>query len=391
MQATTPRMTRRLLSILLPTFAIAALAVFLIRLGPAGIFPGDFPPIEDLTIGGADLEPGKIELTLTNGGPSPVTVSQLLVDDAFWDFSIEPDKEIRRLRSATITLEYPWVEAEPVNLKIITATGVTFDHTIDVATASPKANGRFFLTFTALGIYIGLLPVLLGMMFLPMMRQISASWIRFLMALTVGILAFIGIETLAEAFDSSKLLPPAIGGVGLVAVGAITSFALISAASRRLKQKSSGDPRWTTALLVSAGIGLHNLGEGLAVGAAYRLGEIALGTFLVIGFALHNTTEGLGIVSILGRSRVSLMKLLMLGTIAGAPTILGGWIGGIFFSPTIAALFLAIAAGAIAEVIVDVLGAIEDESEGSSRSATVLLGIGAGVAVMFLTGLLVPA
>lgn len=382
---------RRWLSILLPSLAIAALAVFLVRLGPAGIFPGEFPPVEELTFGTVDLEPGKIALVVTNGGPSPVAISQVQVDDAFWDFRMEPAGEVKRLRSAQITLDYPWVEAEPVNLRIITSTGVTFDHAIDVATETPKANARFFVTFAALGIYIGLLPVLLGMMFLPMMRQISANAMTFLMALTIGVLAFIGVETLAEAFESSKLLPPAIGGVGLVAVGGIGSFVLISAASRKLKQKTSGDPRWATALLVSFGIGLHNLGEGLAVGAAYRLGEIALGTFLVVGFALHNTTEGLGIVSILGRSRVSIGKLLMLGTIAGAPTILGGWIGGLFFSPTIAAVFLAIAAGAIAEVIVDVFGAIEDQTKGSGRSVTVLLGVGAGVAVMFLTGLLVPA
>ncbi|MGH2812591.1 MAG: hypothetical protein ACRDI1_07755, partial [Actinomycetota bacterium] len=149
--------------------------------------------------------------------------------------------------------------------------------------------------------------------------------------------------------------------------------------------------RLVVAYAVAAGIGLHNLGEGLAVGAAYRLGEIALGAFLVIGFAVHNTTEGLGIVSLLGDRRTALKHLLALGAVAGVPTIAGAWIGAFVFSPLLAALFLAVAAGAISQVVVEVLKVARDEGEGGLASPPALLGIAAGLAAMYLTGLLVAA
>jgi zinc transporter ZupT len=145
------------------------------------------------------------------------------------------------------------------------------------------------------------------------------------------------------------------------------------------------------AFAVAAGIGLHNLGEGLAVGAAYRLGAIALGTFLVIGFAIHNITEGIGIVSIIGSRPASMATLVALGAVAGAPTIAGGWIGALAFSPLVATAFLAIAAGAIAQVVVDVLRLVRRDAPGGLASPESLLGIAAGLAAMYLTGLLVAA
>ena len=69
--------------------------------------------------------------------------------------------------------------------------------------------------------------------------------------------------------------------------------------------------------MIAIGIGLHNLGEGLAIGSAYAIGELALGAFLVVGFAIHNTTEGFAIVAPLTRERPSLGRLLLLGVIAG--------------------------------------------------------------------------
>jgi zinc transporter, ZIP family len=376
---------------LIPLALTAALIGFFIWLGPAGIFPGDFPPVEELTVGKVTLKPGQIQLVVTNGGPSPVTISQILIDEAYWDYTSSYEGPIERLRSTTLTIPYPWVEGEPVNITLITSTGVTFDHTVEVATETPALDGRFLLTFALLGIYIGLIPVLLGMTWKPFLGGLSDRWLNFFMAFTAGVLIFLGVETLGDALAEANSLPSAMGGVGVVAAGAIGAFAVILVLSRRFRRRPGTDPLVVIAFTVAFGIGIHNLGEGLAVGAAYRLGEIALGTFLVIGFAIHNTTEGLGIVSILGDRKTSLMLLAALGVLAGLPTVAGAWAGAFFFSPTLAAIFLAIATGAIAEVVVDVMRVVKDRSPGGLASAESLTGIAVGLAVMYLTGLLVAA
>ena len=376
--------------IALPLLFTAAIVLFFIQLGPAGIFPGNFPPVEDLTFGRVTLQEGEIKVVVTNGGPSHVQIAQVIIDDAYWDFSTNVDGPVERLKSATLTIPYPWVDTEPVNIRLVTSTGVTFDHVIDVATETPAVDGRFLLTFALIGVYIGLIPVLVGLTWKPFLGTLSRRWLNFFLAFTAGILIFLGVDTAVDALEEAVALPSAFGGVGIVVVGAALAFVATSLVGHRFRARSGTDPALVTAFTVAAGIGIHNMGEGLAVGAAYRLGEIALGTFLVIGFAIHNTTEGLGIVSILGKRRVSIGLLLILGVVAGLPTVLGAWVGAFFFSPTLATIFLAVAVGAIAQVVVEVLGVVR-KSEGGLTSVECMGGIAGGLAVMYLTGLFVAA
>ncbi|HSN68802.1 MAG TPA: hypothetical protein VLV48_06120, partial [Thermoanaerobaculia bacterium] len=133
-----------------------------------------------------------------------------------------------------------------------------------------------------------------------------------------------------------------------------------------------------------------NLGEGLAIGAAYSLGEIALGTFLVVGFTIHNTTEGLGIISPIAREHPSLRTLVFLGVLAGAPTIAGSWIGGLSYSPVLATLFLAVGAGAIFQVVYELLKFML-KAEETAAMIYQLAGFAAGLLVMYITGLFVAA
>jgi len=376
---------------LLPLLLLLALVAVFLKAGPAGVFPGKFPPVEQLSFGRVTLDPGRIKLVVTNGGPSPVRISQVLVEGAYWQFTTSSAAPVPRLGSRILTLRYPWVPGEPLEIKLVSSTGLTFTHTINVAAPTPKVDVAFLWAFALLGTYIGLVPVLLGMTWMPFLRTLPAEWLNFFMAFTVGVLLFLGIETLNEAIAKAGALPAAFGGIGVVTFGAVGAFALIFAASRKLQRRRGANARMITALTVAAGIGLHNLGEGLAVGAAYRLGEIALGSFLVIGFAVHNTTEGMGIVSILGRTKTPIMSLLGLGFLAGLPTIAGAWIGAFFYSPLLAAAFLAIATGAIAEVVVDVLAVVRKQSPGGLSAPPVLAGIATGVVLMYLTGILVAA
>lgn len=384
---------------LIPLILIGGLTALLLTIGPRGIFPGHFPAVEKLTVGKVTLHPNSIEAVVTNGGPSSVTVAQVLVDEAYWAYTIRPSKVIPRLRSAVVTIPYPWVEGEPVEISLISTTGLKFSHRIEVATETPATNGRFLLTFALVGIYIGVVPVALGMTWMPFLATLSRRWLHFFMAMTAGLLIFLGVETLADAINKAGELPAAFGGVGIVAVAALGALVVIYAGARWLERREapgdSDDPgldrRAAVATVVAAGIGLHNLGEGLAVGAAYRLGEIALGAFLVIGFAVHNTTEGIGIVSILGDRKTPLRRLAGLGLVAGGPTIAGAWIGAFLFSPTLATIFLAVAAGAIAEVVIEVLRTVRAEAPGGLAAFESLAGIAAGLAIMYLTGLLVAA
>jgi zinc transporter ZupT len=144
------------------------------------------------------------------------------------------------------------------------------------------------------------------------------------------------------------------------------------------------------ATLVAIGIGLHNLGEGLAIGSSIALGELALGTFLIVGFMVHNVTEGLGIAApIADGARVSLGRLAVLALVAGAPAILGAWIGGFITSDVLGVLFFALAVGAALQVVVEVGRYVARRAPGGLRSGPVIGGYLAGIAVMYLTGLLV--
>lgn len=375
---------------LLPLVLLAVLVVLLMRVGPLGVFQTAFPPVEELTIDRVALSPGRFVVYVTNGGPQPATIAQVLVDEAYWRFSIEPSTTVPRLGTARITLEYPWVEGEAHVVKLITSTGLTFEHTVEVATESPRVDARYLGTFTLLGIYVGVLPVFLGLLWLPFVRRLDRRWVGFFLSLTAGLLLFLGVDALDEAIKVSRGLPPAYQGLALVLTAGVGTVLLLVWISRLTARGDEAARRFGLAFLIAIGIGLHNLGEGLAIGAAYSLGKVALGTFLVIGFTIHNTTEGLAIVTPIAHDRPRLSTLVVLGLIAGAPTILGAWIGGISYSPVMATLFLAVGAGAIFQVVYELLKMMVGEGRTPAFSYQ-LAGFAVGLLVMYLTGLFVAA
>jgi zinc transporter ZupT len=202
-----------------------------------------------------------------------------------------------------------------------------------------------------LGIYVGVLPVLLGLLWLPFLRRIGARWLDFFLAFTVGLLVFLGVDAIAEAVETAAAVAGAYQGLGLVTLGFLGAALTLSAAGKLPALGSRAAPAMYLATLIALGIGLHNLGEGLAIGSAYGTGEVALGTFLVLGFLIHNTTEGLAIVAPLASGGGAIRRLIGLGLLAGLPTIAGAWIGGLSYSPILTTLFFAIGAGAIAQVV----------------------------------------
>ncbi|HJU87896.1 MAG TPA: hypothetical protein VJ672_00805 [Gemmatimonadaceae bacterium] len=362
------------------------------RVGPLGVFRAVFPPVEELTIERVSFpEPNLMRVRVVNGGPEPVTIAQLFVDDASWVHTIDGPRTVERLGGRTLNVPYPWVEGEPHTVTLVTSTGLTFSHDVAVATQSPEPSARYVATFALLGLYVGVVPVFLGLLWLPFLRGISRKWVDFFLSLTIGLLVFLGVDAIAEALEMSARVPGAFQGLGLVLLGALATPLLLAAIGHRRGRSGQGRSPFYVAMLIALGIGLHNLGEGLLIGASYATGEIALGTFLVIGFLLHNTTEGLGIVAPLAGEQVRARSLILLGALAGIPTILGAWIGGFTYSPVWTTLFFAIGAGAIAQVVYELWRLFAKRGESGLTSPLNAGGLVAGLALMWLTGLVVAA
>jgi ZIP family zinc transporter len=377
-----------------PLVIIALLVVGFLVLNPIGNLR-EVPPVEALAFERTVLKENLIELHMRNDGPDPVTVSQVLVNDAYRDFS-NSNGTLGRLETTTLRVPYPWDAGLPLTIGLVTSTGLVIDHEIEAASLTPEPDLSTVGIYALLGLYIGVLPVVIGLLWFPSLRRASRPWLDFFLALTLGLLAFLLLDTVAEGLELAGETAAVLDGLGLFALGVIAAVLALTSLQefleRRRARQDAGAERGaplTLAYLIAAGIGLHNLGEGLAVGAALSTGELALGTFLVIGFALHNTTEGLAIVAPLGAAdvRPSLWHFAFLGAVAGVPTILGAWIGGFAFAPAWAALAFGIAAGAIAQVIWQITGSMD----GGRRVIKGLgaLGFVAGFVIMYVTGLLV--
>ncbi|HEX7293492.1 MAG TPA: ZIP family metal transporter [Solirubrobacterales bacterium] len=386
---------------LIPLALIVVAIVAFALLGGPGLGERTGPPVEEVTVERTELRPGEIELTLRNDGPDPVEIAQVAVNDAYAPFAVSDGREIDRLGSTTLQVEYPWVEGEAYEIFILTSTGGTIDAAIDVATETPEADLSFYGLMALLGIYVGVIPVSLGMLWLPFVRRVGERWMMALIAFTVGLLAFLGIDAGLEGLEIAAGAPGVFGGAELVFGGGLAAYLALAGVDAHLARRraAAGEAGaaggFYLALLVAIGIGLHNLGEGLAIGSAYATGALALGAFLVVGFAIHNTTEGLAIVAPLrGRAnpsaggRPGFGHLAALGLIAGAPAVLGAWIGAAAFNPSLAALLFGIGVGAIARVVVQIAPSMRD-GDGRYLNPLSVAGILAGILVMYLTGLLV--
>ncbi len=337
------------------------------------------------------LRPGEIDLSVLNSGTTDLTISQVIVDDAIWPFEITPGPTLARLDRATVKLRYPWIENEAHAIKLITAEGLIFEHDIPLAAATPRPSAEMLASFALIGVYVGVIPVGLGLLWFPFLRRIGRRGMDFLLSLTVGLLIFLGVEALSEALELAGRVPGPYQGVGLVTIGVVASFLAIVAAGAlaRGRTRDEGAQRLVLAYLIALGIGLHNFGEGLAIGAAYAVGALAFGAFLVIGFTVHNLTEGFGIVAPLVRSRPAWQHFLALGLLGGAPAILGTWIGGLLYSDIWATLFFAIGAGAIFQVVYEIGKLLGRDTGGSTWNVTNVLGLLTGLAIMYVTGLLI--
>ncbi len=388
--------------IFLPLVLLGILIVILQVYGPGKALRTHFPPVEEIAFQRivlrdqdvAQERPKEIILHILNDGPSETTVAQVMVDEAYWPFEIRPKATLNHLESAQIHLFYPWVEGDTHEVTLITSTGVTFSEEIAVAVESPSPNWTYLGIFSLLGVYVGVIPVFIGLLWFPAMQNVSARGLNFLLSLTVGLLVFLAVDALHEALEAAEELPESYEGVALVVAGFTGCLLLLMVISQwsrtQAAQRGETFQRMVLAYMIAFGIGLHNLGEGLAIGSAYALGNIALGGLLVIGFAVHNTTEGFAIVAPVAKQRVAFGNFIWMGALAGVPTILGAWIGGFTYSAVWSVLFLGIGAGAIVQVVYVILRQIAHQPEGAGvLTPHNFVGLLVGFLVMYATGLLV--
>jgi ZIP family zinc transporter len=371
----------------------AVVALFTAAGGSITGLVGDSPPpADEFDIRRVEFHPGEIHIRVTNPQRDDLTIASVTVDDAVVPFDVDGDQTLGRLRSRVISVQYDWVPDDPISVGVTSSTGIQTTKDIAAAVKTPEASGRSFLGYALIGTLVGIVPIALGLLWLPSLRRAAPEWLAAFMALTAGLLAFLAVEALSEALELQAALPSALGGAGLVLLGVAFSFLFLTAVSSRLGAGGgeSGAGGLALATLVAIGIGLHNLGEGLAIGSSFALGELALGTFFIVGFMIHNVTEGLGIASPLAEGRaVSWQRLVALALVAGAPAILGAWLGGFVTSDVLGVVFFAAAAGAAFEVVVEVARYVARRAPGGLTSPHALGGFLAGIAVMYVTGLLV--
>ena len=488
--------TKSIILAIIPLVILAGMIYFL--LSPYGqnlINTG--VPLPEVTIEKVEFHENQVVAFIRNTGPEQVTISQADINDRIQSAAIEPSQVLARLSEAKVIIPFFWNTAEPYEVGITTSDGTRFSKVIEAAAPAPIPNVNQFSVFAMLGVFVGVIPVLIGLAWYPFMRKITRNQYNFFLSLTAGLLVFLGIDAFLESNEvAANNLAATFNGQLLIPVIIITTFlglfylseyfskraesklsyeyekeknearyhtaqnnSLVSSDKsisktrlestpltnplsndtidltqqeredeRKEKEKEEQLTRFvdkreiikplTLSLMVAIGIGLHNFGEGLAIGAAVLLGEIALSTFLIIGFTIHNTTEGLAIVAPLAKTgRLMIRRLIAMGLIAGVPTILGTWIGGFVYSPLASIIFLSVGAGAIFQVVYalavwmskslrqsnkTINAESSDFGEKTTRggmrslslhekspSAAIIAGFIIGLLIMYITGLLV--
>ena len=385
----------RLLS-LVPLVVLAAVVIAFAATGDSltGLVRANPPALDEFDIRRVEFRPGEIRIRVTNPQPDDLTIATVTVDDAIVHYSLDGPETLGRLRSSTIVIPYEWVEDDPISVGVTSSTGIQTVEAIPAAVQTPTASGRSVLGYGVIGFLVGVVPVALGLLWLPSLRRAAPEWLAAFMALTGGLLTFLALDALSESLALQAALPGPLAGPGLVLLGASVSYLGLTFVSRRMSAGSgsaAGLGGLALATLVAVGIGLHNLGEGLAIGSSFALGELALGTFLIIGFMVHNVTEGLGIAAPIaeGGKPSSLRRIVVLALVAGAPTILGAWLGGFLTNDFLGVVFFAAASGAALQVVTEVGRYLARRAPGGLTSGHVLGGFLAGVVIMYATGLLV--
>ncbi|NOJ28362.1 MAG: divalent cation transporter [Nitrososphaera sp.] len=380
---------RFIASAIIPLVVLGAMVAFIFWPGNSILNIG--VPLPDVSIERIEFHERLIIATIRNTGPETITIAQADINDRILPAAIEPSRTLERFAEARVAIPFEWNEGQPYEVGITTSDGTRFAKAVAAAAASPQPDAEHVSLLAIIGTYVGVIPVLIGLLWLPFLRGLSNQKYVFFLSFTAGLLLFLGIDAMIEANEiSAESVAGAFNGPMLISSVVIVSFLALVYSSERLIGRAGkiGASSIVIAVMISIGIGLHNLGEGLAIGSAMLVGEVALSTFLIVGFTIHNSTEGLAIVAPLARDRPRIAQIIALGLIAGAPAIIGTWIGGFVASPVASTVFLSVGAGAVFQVVYAIFKFTGKNAGMHLKSGSVIAGISAGMFVMYLTALL---
>ena len=420
---------RTILFGVIPIVVIGAMIILLLN-SPGMLFQSTIKPLPEISIEKVEFSDRGITAYVRNTGPSNTTIAQADVNDRIHPAAVEPSRILTRLADAKVIIPFVWNTGEPYKIGITTEDGTRFEKSVKSAAPAPHPTPQQASTFAIIGTYVGIIPVMMGLAWYPFIRRLSPNKYNFFLSLTAGLLVFLGIDALLESNEIAvNSLSSVFNAQILIIMVAIITFVsllyisqrLIERATNRSKPEIEFNSRYSShtepelevsdtksssstsfqrqvlirpiaiSMMIAIGIGLHNFGEGLAIGAAVLLGEVALSSFLILGFTLHNTTEGLAIVAPMAKSRrIPITKLIIMGLIAGGPTIIGAWIGGFLYSPIATVIFLSIGAGAIFQVVYSIGSWMyhTNGSRGLLNNHWIIIGFAFGMLIMYLTGLL---
>ena len=368
-----------------PLVALVLLVFYV--LGPGSLLNDVGTPLPDVSFDRITFEDTEIIATIRNTGPVPLDVVMADVNDRIQPAAIEPNGYLERFETAILRIPFSWNEGEPYEIGVTIQDGTRFSSAVDAASPLLEPSKDLFVRLGLIGIYVGIIPIMIGLLWLPFIKNTKSSHYRFFLALTVGLLIFLGIDSIAEAGKVvDENIADIFDGTMLIAISLISSFLALHYLGGRIRQISSNPI--TLALLIAVGIGIHNFGEGLAIGASIALGSISLSAFLIAGFAIHNATEGIAIASPIAKRKSSIITLVGLGVLAGIPAVFGTWIGGFTFLPFLSVMFLAIGAGALFQVSYSVLSWIREDDKSLSTPSTVG-GLVLGFIILYITSIVI--
>src|SRR5215510_3003768 len=196
-------------------------------------------PLPQVTIEKIEFHDNQILVFIRNTGPMDIVISQADVNDRIQSAAIEPSSKISRLSEATVTIPFPWIPGTPYEIGITTSDGTRFSKSVEAATLAPTPDANQALLFTSLGVYVGVIPILIGLLWYPYIRRISVSKYSFFLSLTAGLLVFLGIDALLEVNEIViKNVASVFNGQALSIMVAISSFAILLYTSERLTQRA---------------------------------------------------------------------------------------------------------------------------------------------------------
>lgn len=239
------------------------------------------------------------------------------------------------------------------------------------------------LELIAMGAVAGVIPVYLGIVLaLVIARVLPRTWEGFFIGLANGVLVYLFFDLMHESVELTGARD--VGSWVVFLASLLVSFVgLVALEQRQQSRHRPTGPSWSLPYMIALGMGLHNLGEGLSIGASYAKGEWVLSGLLIVGFALHNGTEGFGIVSAAGKTPITWRDAGLLGLIAGAPTCLGTLISGQEISPYFSIACYTLAAGSLLYVVLALTGV----GYTASRRVQAAFGIFVGISLMYITAM----